>query len=240
MQLLSPSQTRNQKEDENTRTILRTQELRELERDSRISSAKAEADFQSLLVSQRKRMEQEEAAHASRIAEMQAEVDKLEAAKINAMVPFEILKESAEERMAYATQYAKELREREDNVEETTELLERKLSEVAERQSKLDQYGMELARKQDGIDRQADLMKGSNITLTKAMTDFAAEKLAGEADITSRTEAVTRRETSVRDAEESNIKESIRLEDMAKRLADERGVLDRAFAEVRRMKGNKV
>lgn len=236
MQLLSPSQTRDQKEDENARSILRTQELRELEREQRISLAKAEADFQSLLVSQRQRMEREETSHAARVADMQKEIALLEAEKLNTLIPFAVLKEGTEERMTYATDYLKGLRQREADVETRMELLEDKLDGVTETERHLADRASELDRKQYGMNQQAQLMKESNTTLTRAIADFAAEKLAGEADIRSRTQILAEKEKAGATQEAFIASETERLEVIAKRLADERGVLDRAFAEVRRMK----
>lgn len=236
MKLLSPQEVREQKTQEIARNILRAKETEEVTRKINQNRAKAEADFSSALAHHRELWAQEEEEHRKRKEEMQSEIDTLEAKKLNALVPINILKVSAEDKMKEATDFLANLRKRENDTEELKERLEDRLDDVAEKETELLDKERKLSLRQQGIERQEENIRLSNNKLTEEMKELLSLKAQAIQNIESRTKEVVLKEQTL-NAKEQLIKRNIKsIEEREIQLADERATLDKAWKELERKK----
>lgn len=238
MKLLTPSQNKELKDQETLRAILRIQELQKIEKKARQDLANAQADFNLTLAHNREKWATEEQEHMERVKERKAEIDRLEAQRLNALIPVNILKASAEEQLADAEKYAKSLREKEETNELLAEKLQDKLDEVGEREQSLNHLKLELEIRQTGLENQSRSTILATQKLNEEMAAFGAYRTQAEKEIQAKLNEISIEEKSLEEKRQELATLQKKLNDQAIRLADERGVLDRAFQEVRRMKSN--
>lgn len=236
MRLLTPSATKDTEAQETARRVLRAQELDNLEKDIRIRTAKAEADFNSTVSRQKMYWAGEEASHAERRREMKKEVDDLEVKKLNSLVPFGILKEGADNRMEEAESFIQGLRDREDRVVELTEMLEDKLDAVGEHEQNLRQEREVFDIQRKGLEDQRSSMASQSQQLTESIGLFNANQEKYERDIEERKASLYLQDRALQAKSEELDKKEETLRGLETRLHDERGVLDRAWKELERMR----
>ena len=238
MKLLAPNENKDLREKEATLQILRTQELEKAAKEARLKLADSQADFQSTLALNRQKWAEEEDEHRQRVNERKAEIDALEAKRMNAMIPIDILKSSAEEQLKDAEDYAKSVREREEEAESLTELLQDKLDEVGQREQDVSHKEKELEIREVGIENQIQSTVSGVKKLSQDLAEFLAYKELTEKQLKESNQALeeTQIKLSNREFELDKLQKS--LNEQAIRLQDERGVLGRAFKEVQRMQGN--
>lgn len=236
MKLLTPLQTKDLGDQQKLRSVLRTQELEKAENAARRSLANAEADFNTTLAKNREKWALEEEEHAKRVIEQKAELTALEAKKLNALIPFKILKDGTLERLGDAESYLKQLEAREESNDELADRLQDKLDETGAKEQDLIKWERELAIRQDGIEHQ----NASTATATKLLSDQMAEfmdyKATSQAELAKMDAILDARTAQMVLREDVITAKEWELTDLAIRLADERQVLDRAFEEVRRLK----
>lgn len=236
MKLLSPQVNRDLKGQEMAREVLRTQEIKKASEQARKDLARSEADFSLTLAGQRLRWAQEEKEHEKRKAEMSAEINTLEAKKLNALIPIGIIKKGAEDRMQEAVNYLAELKKREEYNNDLTERLEDKLDTVGQIEQDNKKESRRLSLLKEGIDRQAQITRENSERLTKEMAQFALERSQAEKDIDERKTAIFLQQTSLEAKAKQLDRTEKTLDVLALQLKDERGTLDRAWQELERKK----
>lgn len=236
MKLLLPNENKDLREQENVRQILRTQELEKAAREARLKLADSQADFNNTLALNRQKWALEEEEHRQRVNERKAEIDALEAKRMNAMIPIDIIKASAEEQLADAEHYAKSVREREEYAEDLAEKLQDKLDEVGQREQDVNQKTRELEIREIGIENQSQSTITGIKKLSADLAEFLAFKTKSETEIAVMQKTIEIQEKHLENKTIELDKLQKSLNDQAVRLQDERGVLDRAYKEVQRMK----
>lgn len=237
MKLWSPSEAKSLKDQDLTRSILRVQETERVIKDTNMRLAKSQAEFQEMLARNRGQWAKEEEEHNKRVKEIQREIDELEAKKLNALVPINILKDAVTNDMKDAERFLAQLREREANVETLTETLEDRLDEVGEREQNVKKQEISLALKKQSIDRQSEVVAESSEKLTQEISNFSVKMEESEKDLTKRKTTLLLRERSVEAQEKTQERTAKALADKERQLTDERGTLDRAWKEFNRLKG---
>lgn len=236
MKLLTPLQNKDLGDQQKLRSILRTQELEKAESAARRNLANAEADFNTTLAKNRQSWAIEEEEHAKRVLEQKAELTVLEAQKLNALIPFKILKDGTLERLGDAEAYLLQLRQREEDNEILADHLEDKLDKVGAKEQDLLRKEKELEVRADGLERQSASTATATKLLSEQVAEFVSYKTMEEKKINEIKIELAIREGDITAKEGELEANGARLEALAIRLADERQVLDRAFAEVRRLK----
>ena len=234
MQLLKPQENKDLKSAQDLRNIIRTQEILKAEQDARLKLANAEADFNNTLAKNRDKWAKEEEIHATRVREMNTEIENLELQKLNTLVPFNILKEGVYADMSDAEAYLKKLRDREEYNDDLTEKLQDKLDDVGAREQDLKQKTLEVSIREDGLQRQNQNTNIATEKLNNELMIFAAYKKENEDLLLQRRLIADRTDEGLVMRELEINKKTKEVNDRAVRLADERGVLDRAWQELRR------
>lgn len=238
MKLLLPTENKDLREQENVRQILRTQELETAAKEARIKLADSQSDFNNTLALNRQKWALEEEEHLKRVNERKTEIDALEAKRMNAMMPIDILKASAEEQLIDAENYAKSVREREEYAEELTEKLQDRLDEVGQREQDVSRKTKELEIREIGIENQSQSTIAGIKKLSADLADFLALKTQQEKELRERSNSISLQEKELTDKQFKLDNLQTTLNEQALRLADERGVLDRAYKEVQRMRAD--
>ena len=234
MQLLKPQENKDLKSAQDLRNIIRTQEILKAEQDARLKLANAEADFNNTLAKNRDKWAKEEETHSTRVREMNTEIENLELQKLNTLVPFNILKEGVYADMSDAEAYLKKLRDREEYNDDLTEKLQDKLDDVGAREQDLKQKILEVSIREDGLQRQNQNTNIATEKLNNELMAFAAYKKENEDLLLQRRLIADRTDEGLVMRELEINKKTKEVNDRAVRLADERGVLDRAWQELRR------
>jgi len=236
MKLLTPKEHTDLRGQELSRELLRTQEIKNLAKREESNLAKAQMEFSQMMAGQQARWAMEEDEHTKRKLEMQREIDKMEQQKLNALVPFDILKVGTDEKMEETATFIAKLRIREENVEDLTERLQDKLDEVGEKEQDLKKLDRKLQFERIGIENQKQTTSDNAKALSEEMKSFAIKRAEEEKDIKERKEALFLQDTNLNALQGRLEAKERELDKFAIRLRDERGVLDRAFQEVERMK----
>ena len=236
MQLLKPQQNKDLKSEQDLRNIIRTQEILKAEQDARLKLANAEADFNNTLAKNREKWALEEEEHYKRAREMDTEIKNLELQKLNMLVPFDILKDGVYSDMKDAENFLISLRNREEYAEDLTEKLQDKLDDVGAREQDLKRKTFEIQIKEEGLKQQATNTIIGTERLNKELSDFAVYKRDTEDLLVQKLKAIDDREFSLAGRELDLEKREKDVNDRNIRLADERGVLDRAWRELDKRK----
>lgn len=234
MRLLSPSQNKDLKEQQNIRELLRAQETEKAAKKARLALANSQADFSDALAKQRVKWAEEEEEHTKRTAEMQTEINRLEAKRLNALIPVKIIEQSAEERLHEAEEFMEKLREREVYAEDLAEKLQDRLDETGQKDQDLKRKEQDLIAREHGVSHQTKLTAQSSLDLSIKMAEFKEEKSEAETAIKQKQTVLELQEQALVKREEVVDKQDKELKEKAVRLADERNVLDRAWNELRR------
>ena len=234
MQLLKPQENKDLKSAQDLRNIIRTQEILKAEQDARLKLANAEADFNNTLAKNRDKWAKEEETHSTRVREMNTEIENLELQKLNTLVPFNILKEGVYADMSDAEAYLKKLRDREEYNDDLTERLQDKLDDVGAREQDLKQKILEVSIREDGLQRQSQNTNIATEKLNNELMAFAVYKKENEDLLLQRRLIADRTDEGLVMRELELNKKTKEVNDRAIRLADERGVLDRAWKELQR------
>lgn len=236
MRLLTPSENKTSKDEQTLRTIIRTQELQKVEQEYRQKLANAEADFNLTLARNRDLWASEEEEHLKRLQEMNQEINLLETKRLNFLIPFNILQDGTLDRMEDAESYLSQLREKEEYNEDLTEKLQDKLDQVNGKEQDLNRKELELNIRETGLENQSN----STVTATKLLNtqiqEFITSRNEVEKDLEERKNAISLLEQSLNERElELNQVQKLNNEQAIK-LADERGVLKRAWDELAKKK----
>lgn len=172
MKLMSPFQNRDKQQEEQTRKILRIQEIEDLATKANANLAKAQAEFNTTLALNRSKWALEEEEHAQRIKDMTSEVEALEERKKQALIPISMYKEEADKIMVESQDILKRSKEKEEQVDYLQEKLEEKLTEVSDRENQVvkEEQKQQIARQ--GIEEQQKQTKLGIERLSKEMVMF--------------------------------------------------------------------
>ena len=236
MKLLTPTHQNDLRATEATRDILRAKEAREMEQEWRMKLAKAEADFNDTLVKNRKVWEEEQELHNHEMAERKREIDRLEAQKINALIPFGILKKGSDDRMMEAEKFLADLRSRDERIEELTETLEDRLDDVGQREQDLHIAEQKLIIQKENLEIRERNVKEGNEQLISRLSDFYSATKSKESELQAKETAVSLREQAIKAKEQSLISSEKTLSEWNIRLTDERDTLKQAWDELERKK----
>ena len=238
MKLLSPKIVKDNKNQEISRSILRVQEARKIEEEIRLKMINAEADFKSMLAGQKERWAKEEENHSKDVLKMQTEIKELEERRKSLLEPIEIVKNRADLALKEANEYLYRIKEREVYNEELSDKLEEKLDELGDREEKIKKAEGRQSIERANIELQKDIIDKGIKDLNNKVIDFMSEKSKAYKDIDERKSALFLFDRTLTTKEENlKIKEK-ELIDYSVRLHDERGILDRAWAELKRKGGN--
>lgn len=172
MRLMSPFQSRDRQQEEQTRKILRAQEIEELATKANANLAKAQADFNSTLALNRSKWAIEEQEHTERIKTMTAEVEALENRKQQALIPISMYKQEADKLMLEAQEIVQKAKEKEETADYLQEKLEIKLTEVVDRENQVikEEQRQEVAKR--GIESQQEQTRIGIERLSQEMVLF--------------------------------------------------------------------
>ena len=233
MKLLSFSEKKDQQQQEQTLKILRTQEVMELEKKANQNLAKAQADFQSTLATNREKWALELEEKQKMMDEMAKEIEVLEEKKKQALLPV-----TKQQREIYYSKVENDkifikLVKKEEEIEDTKQLLEEKLTEVADREQQVlkEEQSQFVALK--GVQLQQEQTRKGADTLYKEKVAFEISKQAEEASLLERKREVFLAETSFKAKTEKYARDMKVLKEWEAQLIDERDTLKRAFARLR-------
>jgi hypothetical protein len=235
LKLLSPQQIRENKERENAFSILRARELAEAEKKNRLALNNSEIDFKQALLTNQEEWVKIEQKHHLRKLEMEKEIEKLEAERLNLLVPFDILQAETNTKLESAEALTKDLRARELRITKLDEELRDKLDETNDFREQLEKEREELSHRQEQLKAQEKLNQEQIDYATKQMEKAAFEAL--------KVEKVRQIAFSENNAAKEQL-EAFRNELKAKedeinardiRLKDERNVLNQAWQELKRI-----
>lgn len=234
MRLLTPQASSDAKNQEVAREIIRTQEVERVAKDTRIRLAQAEADFSSTLAKQRERWAHDEEEHLLRVKEMEAEIDALEAKKLNALIPLGIIKDGVYDRMDDAVGFLATLRKREIDNDTLTERLEDKLDEVGEREQTVLLREQKAGLREEGVERQRQATVNGSARLIKDMEEFAVKMIKEQKDADEKRDNIILQEQSLKAKDILLQRNEKALNDLDRKLQDERETLNRAWEELKR------
>lgn len=234
MKLLSPQPSKNNKEAENIREILRTQDIQKASDKARKNLANAEADFKTSLSRFKEQWALEEETHSKRVSEMTKEVEILEEKKKQALIPIKIYEEEVKVIADEVMKRGSELVLKEEEINTLREKLEDKLDSLGQREQDVALKEQKQALQQSSIESQSLSTVEGIKRLNEQIEAFIANKETREKELKDRETAIILQERTI-DAEKESLKRKEKgLSEWAIRLSDERGILDRAWNELKK------
>lgn len=227
MELLPLQVVKDQKAQEQTRDILRVQEIKEALNKINRDFAKAQTDFNAMLFRNRTAWATEEEAHFTRTQEMNAEVRSLEARKAKALEPLTAQKVQAEQIMLNALEANNRVIEKSHQVDETRELLEEKLSEVGEREVDVAKREDQVLIKEQANEVETNIIKNGMIALQQYQKDFKDHMTQEEKGLTDRKIDLQKREINMEAREEKVKRDTEAIEQAKVQIADAQDVIRR-------------
>lgn len=229
MKLFSNAELKEIKAKEQTREILRTQEMQQVADKARKELANAEHDFKLALAERKEVWAIEEQNHNTRVKERNKELSNLEEKRKAAMIPIDDMEKRAAKKLSEAIGLKNNLKKDQEDVDQLREVLEEKLDDMAEKNKRIESVEEQLANREHGIKMQEANISQSAMELSKQMASFLAEKAKGEQDIKERKEALFLKERSLLSKEEALKRTENKLGEWSIHLKEEREVLDRIY-----------
>lgn len=229
MKLLPLKEVKEQKSLQTQRELLRIQEMDKASGLARRNLATAEADFQQTLAKNLHQWEEEEKAHIARGEEMRAEIAVLEAQKSKALEPIESMKKTAEIAVLEAQKTLHRVQEKEERIDELSDLLQSKLDDVGARESDCLMREQRIRSEQQGIEDQQAMVRAGVVKLSEQTTSFLERAEEQEILLRERDTALILREQSLNAKEIRIQKTQTALKAWKMQLADERDTLAREF-----------
>lgn len=230
---MPPAQLADEKAQEQARDILRTKELNHASDKARKRLANAEADFKATLARQRLQWAQGEEEHAKRTKEMDAEVTALEKRKEQALIPIAMYSKQADEKMSEALECLNNAKVREAEVQEFSDRLEDRLDAVGEREQEVSKKEKQLLVRTQNIEHQELVIQGNAKGIDKKWIELIESQKKSDQEIFTKNEEFLLKERTLLAKEESLKRTEQTLSDLDKKLKDERGTLERAFARLK-------
>ena len=236
MKLLPSSEIQQRNNSEEYLRITRIKDLRDEESRLRIQLANTELEHQRMLAENRTDWEKEWEEHQKEVQERKAEIEKLQAEKLAASVPFEILKTSAEEKVNAANEFLSSVKKREVEAEELKENLEEKLSDVAEREDEVLKREQKVIFQEQHATSRIQEANDAQKNVALAIDKFNKDSAEKRVELQGRESSVILKEKSLVDREESLIARENDLKAQMRRIRDEQDVLARAWNEIKSKK----
>lgn len=227
MKLLSLPQIKDKKVQEQTREILRIQELNKASDKARENLARAEADFQERLAKNLEIWATEEKDHSDRLEQRKAEIAELDTQKQQTIDFINDTKKNLQIAVFEAQEGSERAKEKEDYCNELSERLQDKLDELGQREVDLLSHEQSLQVQNSAMEQQRELMKENARKLSFDMTTFYTKNQQEEQDIKERKAALFIMDRSLQAREEVNKRTEKELANWAIRLTDEREILTR-------------
>ncbi len=238
MKLMSPTQLKDTKAVELQRDLLRTQELNELADKARKNLANAQADFTKTLSDNRQQWAKDENEHAKRVTEMGKEIETLEARQAKALEPVHLREKEADELLAKAQSLLTEVKQREENAQGLISIFQDKLDNLGAREQDVITSENRARLMLTGAEQQQEHVKTQVASLTKAIADFATEKLAWNDKMGDRSEDLEMQELSLKAKAENLKRTEEALVNWELQLKDREGTLKRNLERLSPYKSN--
>lgn len=235
MKLLTPQDAQSAQGKEISLSLLRIQELVEVEKQYRIKIAKAEADYNDSLVKHYQKTAELEGEFMTRKKELEGEIQKLQEDRKRALAPVMALQNEVIETKHLVDEVKKHNDSRTDELDDLQESLEERLDSLGEKEVAVEGKYEWLQQKEESIEAQAQLVRNQSELLTKEMSDWFRQKSQEEVELRDKEEKVLLREKTVAAKEELLQSHERNLHEREARLQDERQTLDRAWQEVQRI-----
>lgn len=236
MKLFSQPELKQRKDQELTREILRTEEMQKVAEKARKGMANAEADFKEMLATHKEKWAKEEQEHTVRLRQMASEIDGLEERKKQALIPIQVYKQMADEKMNEAVAAEEVVAKKEEEIEDLREKLEDRLDEVGEREGEVRIREARADYRELGLNSQSDIIDARSKELSKKIAEFTAKKENDEKDIYERKELLFLKERDLV-AREATLKRNLEaLVAREKQLEDQRQTLEREYERLRKPK----
>jgi len=232
MKLLSPIAVKDVRGQELARDVLRIKETKdELQRVSQ-QLANAQADFNVSLARNRETWANEEQEHSKRLTEMTKEVEFIEERKKQALIPINMYKSEADKIMSDALEYKKSLDAKEEQIENTIELLESKLTDVADREQKVSLVEKKQKVAQEGILKQQEATRNGTQLLSEQIAQFHVKQQEDDKLWNKRKRELDLKEINLEVREEKNIREIGAIRVREAQVQDMRETLEREYVRL--------
>jgi hypothetical protein len=228
MKLLTATESKDLKEQQRVRDILRTEEIEKAAKEARLRLANAEADFNTTLARNRDQWAKEEQEHSTRIEEMSNEIRILEARKEVALEPVYELKKRYEAELAEVQRVLAITNKKQQDNEELSEHLQDKLDEVGGREQDVLREIQRLQIQKEGIELQKQQTIDGIKALNNQIMELQYNQIRDGKLLDDRQTALFLQETSLKDREIvlQERKESLDLRE--KRLIASQNLLEAA------------
>lgn len=233
MKLLTPQQFNDKKSQEVSRAVLRAEETNKLTEKANQALAKAEADFALALSGQRVRWEVEELDHKKKMEELLVELKPLEDRKRQALIPIEVYKKQADDKLDEANTILQEVKEKRERLEEDAEVLQDRLDEVSDRELLAIKRHERLDSMEIGLEHQVEQNKAITARLSQDLAKFISYKANEEKSLDERKTELTLAEISFK-AKTDKLKRDLEaLEKERILVKDQRETLERAMKRLK-------
>lgn len=229
MKLLTFQKTKDALQNEQALKVIRSQEVEELAKKTNAKLARAEADFNTTLATNRSKWAVEEQEHQERIVSMSQEIEALEIRKGQALIPISMYKKEADKLMEDAKEILEKAKLKEEQADFILEKLENNLTEVADREQLVivEEQKQKIAR--EGIQLQQLQIKDSISSFNEEKIKFYTAQKVQEDSLLERKKEVSLAEISFQAKVDKYRRDMDAMKAWETQLKDERGTLDRAF-----------
>ncbi len=234
MKLLSGLQNKDNQQAEQTRKLLRAQEIQKLAEEADIKLARAEEEFNRTLARNRATWADEEVLHAERVKAMESEVKALEKRKEQALIPVSMYRLKVDEAMKEAQEYIKKAKEKDVQADYLQDKLEEKLVEVYDRENQMQAEEARLANLKRGVEAQQEQTREGVARLSEEMIMFHEKQTQDEAIMTERKNELSMAEINL-NAREEKVKQNLEaLKIFDKQLKDKEETMAREIVRRKR------
>jgi hypothetical protein len=234
MKLMSPFVSRDKQQEEQTRKILRIQEIEDLSKKANAKLANVEADFANSLAKNREKWAIEVEEKQKMMEEMDQEIKKLEDRKIQALIPVEldkkrILKELKDSKVTF-----ERLKKKEITVDKLSDILGQKLTDCEDREHliEIEEQKQKIARQ--GIESQQNTTKLGAEKLSKEIIAFNEKQKLEDSLLLERKNKISIIEINFEAKLDKYIRDLDALKIWETQLKDERAILERAFERLKK------
>lgn len=234
LKLLTPSEIKSAKDAQTSRELWRAKETSEAVDVANNRLSKVERDFNQTVAKQQAFWAKQEEEHIQTLKERQEEINVLEHRRLQALVPLEIYQQKADNKMKEAEKLLEQVIQRESEVEELKELLNTRLDDIDDKDNTLAKQKVSLDKRQKGIEAQELITKNGSEQLSKQLADFHLWKTEEEGKIADKSKQLMLAEINFEAKLDKFARDKRALSELDIRLKDERGVLERGFAELKR------
>ncbi len=180
LKLFTPQEARDQNTGQQTRDIMRTQEIKEEINKSQRELALHEANFSKMLASQRARWAKEEEEHSVRVSEMTNEIRHLQQNKDELLIPIDLELKKAQNITREAERKLAEASKIKPDVEYLRDLFEEKWDEVVDREEQVGKAEKKLLVKKEGMKLEQELISKNHQSVLNEWASFNEYKKSQE------------------------------------------------------------